>query len=122
MNFLPARWNSSGIEVAGQTVVASTLGLQTLGDIILGVRPEYVNLAAPNSPGSVAATVTKVQDIGTYWLLSATVGQGGSESTVRARLSPTQSIPAVGEPVWLKLIGANTCFYKNDVLVEGATA
>jgi glycerol transport system ATP-binding protein len=122
MNFLPARWNSSGVEVAGQTVAASTLGLQTLGDITLGVRPEYVTLAVPNSPGSVAATVAKVQDIGTYWLLSAKVGQAGAETIVRARLNPAQSIPAVGEQVWLSLIGPSTCFYKNEVLVEGATA
>ena len=126
MNFLPARWSSSGVEVAGQTVAASTSGLQTLGDITLGVRPEYVTLAMPHSPGSVAATVAKVQDIGTYWLLSAQVGKD-SQAIVRARLSPAQSIPAVGEQVWLSLIGPNTCFYKDDVLtsnasVEGATA
>lgn len=118
MNFLSARWSSWGMDVAGQTVSTSTLGLQTLGDITLGVRPEYVTLAQPNSSGSVAATVTKVQDIGTYWLLSATVGQGVAETIVRARLSPAQSIPAVGEQVWLSLIGANTCFYKNDVLIS----
>ena len=117
MNFLPARWSSSGVEVAGQTVAASTLGLQTLGDITLGVRPEYVTLAMPHSPGSVAATVTKAQDIGTYWLLSAQVGKG-SQATVRARLSPAQSIPAVGEQVWLSLIGPNTCFYKDDILIS----
>ncbi len=121
MNFLPARWNASGIEVAGQTVAVSTRGLQTLGDMTLGVRPEYVNLTNPHAPGGVIATVAKIQDIGTYWLLSATVGQGDAQVMVRARLSPAQLVPRVSEQVWLSLIGPHTCFYKNDVLVEGAT-
>ena len=126
MNFLPARWSSSGVEVAGHTVAApalavSTPSLLTWGDVTLGVRPEYVTLAAPHSPGSVLATVAKVQDIGTYWLLSAQVGEG-TPATVRARLSPAQSIPAVGEQVWLSLIGPNTCFYKDDVLISDVSA
>jgi len=51
-----------------------------------------------------------VQDIGTYWLLTATLADG---SLVRARLSPEQAIPQPGASVWLALFGAHTCFY-ND--------
>ena len=98
MNFLPARM--AGGAPAGATT--------------LGVRPEYVTLAAPNADGAVPATVTQAQDIGTYWLLTAKVADG---SVVRARLSPEQTIPKPGANVWLAIVGAHTCFYKDEELV-----
>jgi glycerol transport system ATP-binding protein len=98
MNFLPA----------------SLLPGAPAGATTLGVRPEYVTLAAANAVGAVAATVTQAQDIGTYWLLTATVGDG---AVVRARLAPDQVIPKVGTTVWLGLVGAHTCFYKDEELV-----
>ena len=98
MNFLPA------------TVVPGA----PAGATTLGVRPEYVKLAAPNAPGAVPATVTQAQDIGTYWLLSAALRAG---TLVRARLSGEQAIPKVGEVVWLAIVGTHTCFYKNEELM-----
>ncbi len=80
----------------------------------LGVRPEYVTLAAAHAPGALQASVTQAQDIGTYWLLTATVAGG---AVVRARLSPTQATPAVGESVWLTVVGAHTCYYRDETLV-----
>ncbi len=84
------------------------------GATTLGVRPEYVSLAAPNAAGAVPGTVKAAQDIGTYWLLTAEVGDG---AVVRARLSPEQAIPKVGEAVWLAIVGSHTCYYKNEELV-----
>ncbi len=98
MNFLPA----------------SLLPGAPAGATQLGVRPEYVTLAAPNAQGAVAATVTQAQDIGTYWLITATVGEG---AIIRARLSPDEAIPKIGSTVWLKIIGTHTCFYKDEELV-----
>jgi glycerol transport system ATP-binding protein len=80
----------------------------------LGVRPEYVTLAEANAQGAAPATVTQAQDIGTYWLLTATLGGG---ETVRARLPLGQSIPSVGERVWLGIVGSHTCYYKDEELV-----
>jgi glycerol transport system ATP-binding protein len=98
MNFLPA----------------SLLPGAPAGATQLGVRPEYVTLAAANEQGAVAATVTQAQDIGTYWLLTATVGDG---AIVRARLRTEQVMPKVGATVWLGLVGTHTCFYKDEELV-----
>ena len=85
------------------------------GATTLGVRPEYVTLARPQDDGALPAVVQKVQDIGTYWLLTATLADGG---LVRARLSPEQAVPAPGDSVWLALFGAHTCFYdSNEELV-----
>lgn len=88
------------------------------GATLLGVRPEYVTLASAQSAGAVAATVTQRQDVGTYWLLTARAG----DSVIRARVSPDLTPPAVGATAWLGLMGAHTCFYKNEELIEGAAA
>ena len=98
MNFLPASL------LPGAPAAATTLG----------VRPEYVTLAAPQAQGAVPATVTQAQDIGTYWLVTAKVA---GEAVVRARLSPEQAIPKPGETVWLAIVGAHTCYYKDEELI-----
>jgi glycerol transport system ATP-binding protein len=87
------------------------------GATLLGVRPEYVTLAPANAPGALQARVTQAQDIGTYWLLTATTADG---TVVRARLSPTQAAPQVGESVWLTVVGSHTCYYNNENLVPAA--
>ena len=99
MNFLPATM------ARGAPAGATTLG----------VRPEYVTLAAPNAAGALAATVTQAQDIGTYWLVSAKVAGG---AVVRARLNPDEAIPKPGTDVWLAIVGSHTCFYLDEELVS----
>ena len=118
MNFLAARCAAAGIEVAGRTVAAPDAALRSLGNFTLGVRPEYVQLAAANERGAVPATVTQVQDIGTYWLLSARIGTDAQNAVIRARLSPEARIPHTGDPVWLSIVGPHTCYYANDVLIQ----
>ncbi len=115
MNFLPARSVPGGIEVAGHALAALRADLPQGEAFTLGVRPEYVTLAAAQEPGAVPATVTQAQDIGTYWLLVARVA--GSETIVRARLSPDQVIPKLGDTVWLGIHGTHTCFYRNEELM-----
>ena len=98
MNFLPA---------------AVTPGAPA-GATLLGVRPEYVTLAAPHAEGAVPATLTQAQDIGTYWLLTATLADG---SVVRLRLTGQQAVPTVGDAVWLGVRSSHTCYYKDEVLL-----
>jgi glycerol transport system ATP-binding protein len=80
----------------------------------LGVRPEYVTIAAAGDAGALPATVAQVQDVGTYWLVTATLAGG---EIVRARLAQGHAIPAAGASVWLGLVGAHTCFYRDEELV-----
>ena len=100
--------------VQGRGVFALFPAGAPAGATTLGVRPEYVSLAAPNAAGAVAGTVKAAQDIGTYWLLTAQVGDG---QTVRARLSTEQAIPKVGDAVWLAIVGSHTCYYRNEELI-----
>ncbi|MBC7956294.1 MAG: ABC transporter ATP-binding protein [Cytophagales bacterium] len=97
MNFLPAAI------VPGAPEGATTLG----------VRPEYVTIAAPHAAGALQAVVTQRQDVGTYWLVTAKSG----DSVIRARLSPDVTPPAVGDRPWFGVKGSHTCYYKNEELV-----
>ena len=103
MNFLPA-----------SLLPASIAKDMPNGATTLGVRPEYVTLAPAGAAGALPATVTQAQDIGTYWLITARVGEA---SIVRMRLSPEHAPPKVGDAVWLGLVGHHTCYYRNEELV-----
>ena len=101
MNFLPA---------------SMAPGRAPEGAATLGVRPEHVALVPLGTPGALPAEVTQVQDIGTYWLVTATLDDAGTP--VRARLPLGHAVPARGERVWLGLIGSHTCYYDgNEELV-----
>ena len=119
MNLLPARWSEQGLQVSGHTVLAAAAA----GDAavrratLLGVRPEYVTIAADGEAGALPVTVAQAQDIGTYWLLTTRTGDG---TVIRARLHPHQAIPHVGDSAWLLVNGAHTCFYENDELIAQA--
>ncbi|MEF7617078.1 ABC transporter ATP-binding protein [Aquincola sp. MAHUQ-54] len=116
MNFLPAHSDGRTLAVAGRPVAASAglpAALQAPGAFTLGVRPEYVALAEAEAPGALPATVERVQDIGTYVLLTARIG----DASLKARLSPQADVPAVGSTAWLQVVGPHTCFYKDEALV-----
>jgi glycerol transport system ATP-binding protein len=114
MNFLPARVVDGSIEVAGRRLGASPHGASVAdGELTLGVRPEYVAMAASDAPGALPAEVTQVQDVGTHAIVTARLGDG----VVRARLAPHIAHPAAGERVWLWVLGPHTRFYRNDVLI-----
>ena len=111
MNFLPAQSIDGGIEVAGTRLAA----MRELPDgaLKLGIRPEYLRIAEANAPGAVPTTVTQVQDVGTHSMLSADAGG----AKLKARLSADALLPAVGATVWLKVLDAHTCYYRNEELV-----
>jgi glycerol transport system ATP-binding protein len=83
------------------------------GATTLGVRPEYVTLAAPGAAGALPAVVTQWQDVGTYWLVTAKTG----DSVIRARLSPDTTPAAVGETAWFGVKGEHSCYYRNEELM-----
>ena len=111
MNFLPAQVQGDVLTVAGRSLSAP----QSLpgGELKLGVRPEYLAVVAEGATGAVPAKVTLAQDIGTHVMLTATT----AGHTLKARLSPESAVPQPGSTAWLQVLGAHTCFYKNEELV-----
>ena len=114
MNFLPAQLAGSVLALAGQDLTLdaalATRMPQQAAKFTLGVRPEYVELVGSNSNGALRTTVAKVQDVGTYWLITARVG----EVLVRVRLDAQDEPPREGDEVWLKVLGPHSCFYGAD--------
>ncbi|MCJ7838371.1 MAG: ABC transporter ATP-binding protein [Burkholderiales bacterium] len=113
MNFLPARVAAGMLHVAGHSLELPPGRTLPEGELKLGVRPEYVEPAAAREPGALPVTVTQAQDIGTYVLL---IGKCG-DLTIKARLSPEVESPRPGDTVWLRVLGTQTCFYRNEELV-----
>jgi glycerol transport system ATP-binding protein len=59
--------------------------------------------------------VTQVQDIGTYWLVTARARR--LKRRCCAPAGAGQAIPAVGRQVWLQVLGEHTCYYRNEELI-----
>ena len=118
MNFLPARVEAGAIEVAGRRLHgAAHAPPRRAGAFTLGVRPEYVTLATPQDPGALPVEVTAAQDLGTYRLLTARLG----DALLRARLPAEASAPRPGERIWLGVLGPHTCFYDAEHRLVGET-
>ena len=113
MNFLPAQMDGARLQVAGHALDLPVPCRLPEGALQVGVRPEYLALAQPGQVGALPCTVLRVQDIGTYFMLTAQVG----EWTVRARFGPEQRLPSQGDPVWLQVLGEHTCYYQNEELL-----
>ncbi|MFC3684563.1 ABC transporter ATP-binding protein [Hydrogenophaga luteola] len=111
MNFLEAQAAGGQLQLGGQSL-ASPQSLPD-GSLRLGIRPEYLALAPRGAAATLPATVQKVQDIGTYFLV--TLDAAGQ--TLKARLAPDAALPAVGDEVGAQVLGEHTCFYKNEELV-----
>ncbi len=113
MNFLPAQADGAELAVAGHRLVAPAGRALPAGSLQVGIRPEYLALAAAQQPGALACSVAQVQDIGTYLMLTAKVG----EHTLKARFSPETRLPSAGDMVWLQVLGEHTCYYQNEELI-----
>lgn len=111
MNFLPCEARAGQVMVAGQALPVQRSLPE--GALQLGVRPEYLALAEAGQGGALPCTVARVQDVGTYQMLTATIGA----HTLKARCASAQRLPAVGETVWLQVLGEHTCFYQNEELL-----
>lgn len=113
MNYLPAQMDGGQLSVADHRLDLPVPRSLPEGALQVGVRPEYLALAQPGQAGALPCTVSRVQDIGTYFMLTAQVG----EHLLRARFSPEQRLPSPGDTVWLRVLGEHTCFYQNEELL-----
>ena len=118
MNFLPAEGAAYGVQVAGHALQWPVPRSLPGGALQIGVRPEYLARAVHGQAGALPCNVLRVQDIGTYLMLTAQVG----EYPLKARFAPGTRLPQPGEIVWLQVLGAHTCVYPDDVLIAEATA
>ncbi|MDP3651695.1 MAG: ABC transporter ATP-binding protein [Rhodoferax sp.] len=113
MNFLAGHIDQEGMHLAGMTLPLPSGRQLPAGEIKLGIRPEYVTLAAAHASGALEMKVSQVQDVGTHVMLSALF----AGTTLKARLSSDAAQLSPGDSVWLKVMGEHSCFYKNEEIV-----
>jgi glycerol transport system ATP-binding protein len=63
---------------------------ESRGALTLGIRPEFVEIAAPGSPGTVPGPIERVEDLGNFKIVSARIG----EHLVKARVEEGQAVAA----------------------------
>lgn len=113
MNFLKVKVVPDGLHMGAQVLPVSANLSLPLGDIKLGIRPEYVALASAQTPGAIPMVVSQVQDVGTHFIVTAQYdGQ-----IVKARLDNDAASLTPGSIAWLQVLGEHTCFYKNEEIV-----
>jgi glycerol transport system ATP-binding protein len=83
------------------------------GALKLGIRPEYLALGQAGEPNTLPARVTRVQDIGTYVMVTCEAG----EHRLKCRLAPEAAAPVAGDTVHLRVLGEHTCFYLDEALI-----
>ena len=113
MNFLPAQADGAALSVAGHRLALPVERALPAGALRVGIRPEYLTIAQPEQAGALPCTVSQVQDICTYLMLTAKVG----EHTLKARFSPETRLPSAGDAVWLRVLGEHTCYDQNEELL-----
>ncbi|MGH1509650.1 ABC transporter ATP-binding protein [Ralstonia solanacearum] len=115
MNLYPVAIDGDVIALGGQRLSVGRDTLAALkagsGPLKLGIRPEFVRLAAPGEVGTLAATVHQVQQLGTHQLLTASLGESG-DLPIKAKLPNDVSV--TGPRVWLRLDAPQTLYYRND--------
>jgi glycerol transport system ATP-binding protein len=80
-------------------------------NVKLGIRAEFITLAAKKSAGAIEADVTRMEDFGNYRLVTAQVG----EMVVKAKIKREASLPA--DKVWMTFPAERCCVYADEVLV-----
>ncbi|EGI76925.1 ABC transporter ATP-binding protein [Hylemonella gracilis] len=115
MNFVLAEVRGGNLLLAGQTLPLPAEQSLPQGPLKLGIRPEYLTVVAPGSPGALPAKLRQVQDVGTHLMLTVELSGG---QALKARLAiDSPPPPPPGGSLWVQLLGAHTCFYAGEELL-----
>src|SRR5467141_1741620 len=116
MNLLPCELDGDGVRIDGFSIPVAPARLERArgasGELILGIRPEFVRCQAHASADSLAAEVTAVEDLGNYKIATARLGR----HLVKAKLKASASI-APG-PGWLVFPPKWTLLYAGGSVLE----
>lgn len=101
MNLLPGRVTNGSVAIHRHRVPlpADVASRVAEGDeVVLGVRPEYLSLVPPDTPGALGGTVTIHESLGTHTLVSI---EDGEDLRVQVAV-PEGSEPVIGESAWVR--------------------
>ena len=133
MNFLPVSIADGVPRVAGEPLggaateqlarwLAAQQATSPQASLVLGIRPEYVRLAADGDAGTVDAVAERVQDLGTSMLITARVGSASIKVRAPVQTDLQTSLAAAGaaaagRPLRLSVINSHSRFYRNENLI-----
>ena len=133
MNFLRVSITDGVPRVAGEPLggaateqlarwLAAQQATSPQASLVLGIRPEYVRLAADGDAGTVDAVAERVQDLGTSMLITARVGSASIKVRAPVQTDLQTSLAAAGaaaagRPLRLSVINSHSRFYRNENLI-----
>ncbi len=90
MNFLECDWQDAA-RIAGTAVAtASTQAPHSGASLLLGIRPEYVEVHAARGPNRVPVEVAAIHDQGTHLMVQLAIGRTSFWSKLRDTRQPPQ--------------------------------
>lgn len=115
MNIAPCELKGDKIVVEGSEIQLESNypGQKGNDKVEVGIRPEHLNLAADGTPGGIPVTITKIDDIGRYYIVR--VKLNGKEFNVVMHQLSSQ----IGDTATLLFDTSHTHIYVNDHLISG---
>jgi glycerol transport system ATP-binding protein len=110
MNFLDCEWRDGAARIAGTQIVTASGGIPPTGaKLLIGIRPEFVELHDHASANSVPARVSAIRDQGASTMVQLQVGP----AAVWAKLRNTRHVPQSG-PVFAHLPPVRCALYADE--------
>jgi glycerol transport system ATP-binding protein len=110
MNFLPCEWREGAATLAGVRVETSSKQAPPSGAALsIGVRPEYLELAAAPGPNSVPARIGAIRDQGIQTMVQVEVGASLAWAKLR---STADALPSTA--TFARLPPARCALYADD--------
>jgi glycerol transport system ATP-binding protein len=115
MNIVAAQVNGREARIDGHTIALNRTynGMPSAAKIEIGVRPEFVDIAAP-APGLLSANIERIDDLGRVRFARVRVGDAKLAARVPPGFSPS------GDTAGLVFDPSRVHVYADSVLVEGA--
>ncbi len=134
MNFLPVSLKDGAPFVAGEPLAGEATGqlarwlsaqqaTRPEATLVLGIRPEYVRIAAEGDAGTVDSRIERVQDLGHSMLVTTRVGDVAVRlrapvQTDRQAALATAGAAAAGQPLRICVINRHSRFYRDQELIS----
>jgi glycerol transport system ATP-binding protein len=112
MNFLPVSLNGKEAIFNDQPIkLAHDFGTDTSDEIMLGIRPEFINISPLDNTG-ITMRVTNIEDLGKHKIIRMAIG----DHTLSAIISEEMEIST--NEVSVSFTPENTLIYRNNLLIE----
>lgn len=114
MNLLPARLGNGAVWVGDHKMPIDSATLTKVngqGELVIGIRPEFLRYSATPQPAAIPATIQRVEDLGNFKIVTAQV----NGQAVKAKVD--EDTPVATGAGWLLFPPLHTRLYANGKAV-----